>query len=93
MLLLVTIDGERWLVDVGFGGLTLTSVLRLQSGLEQLTAHEPYRLLEERRRMALAGQAWGGIGGRCTASPCSRARRSITRSPITTWRRIPTRRS
>lgn len=35
-----------YLVDVGFGGQTLTSPIRLQSGAEQQTRHEPYRLLD-----------------------------------------------
>ncbi len=33
-----------YLVDVGFGGQTPTSPLRLESGVVQQTAHEPYRL-------------------------------------------------
>lgn len=72
MALLVTIDGERWLVDVGFGGLTLTSVLRLQSGLEQLTSHEPFRLLEsagEWRLQAKVGGQWRALY-RFTLQPC-----------------------
>ncbi|AKS31892.1 arylamine N-acetyltransferase family protein [Mycolicibacterium goodii] len=37
------VDG-RYLVDVGFGGQTLTSPIRLQAGPVQQTRHEPYRL-------------------------------------------------
>lgn len=37
-------DGPR-IVDVGFGGQTLTGVLRLEPGIEQATPHEPFRLL------------------------------------------------
>lgn len=59
MLLLVTIEGERWVVDVGFGGLTLTSVLRLQAGLEQLTPHEPFRLVEREGEWRLQAQVAG----------------------------------
>jgi N-hydroxyarylamine O-acetyltransferase len=44
MLLLVRLEGERYIADVGFGGLTLTAPLRLEAGLEQLTPHEPHRL-------------------------------------------------
>ena len=33
-----------FLVDVGFGGQTLTSPIRLQPGLVQETRHEPYRI-------------------------------------------------
>ncbi|KAA0086429.1 arylamine N-acetyltransferase [Mycolicibacterium sp. P9-64] len=34
-----------FLVDVGFGGQTLTSPIRLEAGLVQSTRHEPYRLV------------------------------------------------
>ena len=44
MLLLVGLGGERYIADVGFGGLTLTAPLRLEAGIEQLTPHEPHRL-------------------------------------------------
>ncbi|TNV19361.1 N-hydroxyarylamine O-acetyltransferase [Buttiauxella sp. B2] len=43
-LLLVTINQQRYLADVGFGGKTLTSPLRLETDVEQLTAHGIYRL-------------------------------------------------
>lgn len=46
-LVLVDIDGERWIADVGFGGQTLTAPLRLQADLEQTTPHGDYRLLRE----------------------------------------------
>ncbi|WP_454787714.1 arylamine N-acetyltransferase family protein [Mycolicibacterium lutetiense] len=47
-VLAVTVPGEagRLLVDVGFGGQTLSSPIRLQTGAVQQTRHEPYRLLE-----------------------------------------------
>ncbi|MEN3221021.1 arylamine N-acetyltransferase [Mycolicibacterium porcinum] len=47
-VLAVTVPGEagRYLVDVGFGGQTLSSPIRLQTGAVQQTRHEPYRLLE-----------------------------------------------
>jgi arylamine N-acetyltransferase len=47
-VLAVTVPGEagRYLVDVGFGGQTLSSPIRLQAGAVQQTRHEPYRLLE-----------------------------------------------
>src|SRR6185369_12800132 len=38
-------DG-RFLVDVGFGGQTLTSPIRLVAGPVQPTRHEPYQLIE-----------------------------------------------
>ncbi|MEO6811854.1 MAG: arylamine N-acetyltransferase [Isosphaeraceae bacterium] len=44
MLLRVDLDGHPWIVDVGFGGVNLTSALRLIPDLEQTTPHEPFRL-------------------------------------------------
>jgi len=44
MLLLIRVDGTRYVADVGFGGLTLTSPLRLEVDIEQPTPHEPFRL-------------------------------------------------
>jgi N-hydroxyarylamine O-acetyltransferase len=46
-LMQVTIGGERYVADVGFGGLVLTAPLRLAPGIEQSTPHEPHRILEE----------------------------------------------
>lgn len=45
MLLHVTIDDQPYLVDVGFGGMTPTGVLRFEPEVAQATPHEPYRLL------------------------------------------------
>jgi len=43
----VTVPGDEgpWLVDVGFGGQTLSSPIRLEVGTVQQTRHEPYRIL------------------------------------------------
>jgi len=46
-LTLVDLDGERYLVDVGFGALTPTAPLRVQAGVEQATPHETMRLIQE----------------------------------------------
>jgi N-hydroxyarylamine O-acetyltransferase len=46
MLLRVDLDGAAWIVDVGFGGLTLTGALRLQPDIAQATPHERFRLVE-----------------------------------------------
>ncbi len=46
MLLKVDVDGESHIADVGFGGMTLTTPLRLVADVEQSTAHEPYRLVK-----------------------------------------------
>jgi arylamine N-acetyltransferase len=47
-VLAVTVPGVdgRFLVDVGFGGQTLTSPIRLEAGPVQETRHEPFQLLE-----------------------------------------------
>jgi arylamine N-acetyltransferase len=46
--LAVTVPGAdgRFLVDVGFGGQTLSSPIRLEAGPVQQTRHEPYRIRE-----------------------------------------------
>jgi arylamine N-acetyltransferase len=44
MLLRVDLPEGPHLVDVGFGGLTLTGVLALEPEVEQATPHEPFRL-------------------------------------------------
>lgn len=46
MLLRVSVDGETWIADVGFGGMTLTSPLRLVADIEQQTPHGRCRLVE-----------------------------------------------
>lgn len=43
----VELDGESWLTDVGVGGLSLTSAIRLELGTEQTTPHEPRRVVRE----------------------------------------------
>ncbi|MFC6301108.1 arylamine N-acetyltransferase [Pseudomonas sp. CCM 7893] len=43
-LSLVTVDGVRYVSDVGFGGMVPSSPLQLDSEAPQVTAHEPYRL-------------------------------------------------
>ncbi|SAL32144.1 arylamine N-acetyltransferase family protein [Caballeronia humi] len=44
MLLLVDLEGRTYLSDVGFGGVTLTAPIVLETGREQVTPHEPFRL-------------------------------------------------
>jgi arylamine N-acetyltransferase len=46
MVLAVTVPGEagRYLVDVGFGGQTMSSPIRLETDTVQQTRHEPYRI-------------------------------------------------
>ncbi|WP_417311865.1 arylamine N-acetyltransferase family protein [Ectopseudomonas khazarica] len=44
MLVLVTLEGVRYITDVGFGGMVPTGPLLLDSEAEQATPHEAYRL-------------------------------------------------
>lgn len=44
LLLLVEINGQNHIADVGFGGLTLTTPLRLRAESAQTTPHETFRL-------------------------------------------------
>ena len=64
MLLRVEIEGESWLADVGFGGMVLSGALRLVPEIEQPSAHEPYRLLEndgQWRMQALVRGQWSTL--------------------------------
>ncbi len=64
MLLAVPLEGETWMMDVGFGGLTQTAPLRLVHGVEQETPHEPFRLLREGETwlvQALAAGEWRNL--------------------------------
>jgi arylamine N-acetyltransferase len=45
-----------FLVDVGFGGQTLTSPIRLEAGIVQQTRHEPYRLVADGEELTLQAQ-------------------------------------
>lgn len=53
MLLRVDLDGQPWLVDAGFGVMTLTGPLRLKTDEEQATPHEPFRLVGEREEFVM----------------------------------------
>jgi N-hydroxyarylamine O-acetyltransferase len=59
MLLLVDLDGVPYLVDAGFGGLTLTGPLRLEADIEQATPHEPFRLIRAGDEFLMQTQAPG----------------------------------
>jgi N-hydroxyarylamine O-acetyltransferase len=65
MILLVETPNETWLADVGFGSMTLTAPLLFDTGREQATPHEPFRLdLIERGDFLLQvklGDAWRPI--------------------------------
>ncbi|NMZ37782.1 arylamine N-acetyltransferase family protein [Pseudomonas proteolytica] len=63
-LTLVTLDGERYITDVGFGGMVPTSPLRLDDQAPQATAHEPYRLTSNAGSYTLwaqVGEEWRGL--------------------------------
>jgi arylamine N-acetyltransferase len=49
----------RYLVDVGFGGQTLTSPIRLETGEVQQTRHERYRLLDHAEGVELHAEVRG----------------------------------
>lgn len=44
MLLLVEAEGERWIADVGFGGVTLSMPLIFEAGTTQEVPHEAFQL-------------------------------------------------
>lgn len=46
-LSLVTIEGQRYITDVGFGGMVPTAPLLLDTEAEQATPHESYRLEQQ----------------------------------------------
>lgn len=64
LFLRVELDGESWLADVGVGGLSLTSAIRLVTDVEQETPHEPRRLVREGARLfhqARLGAEWTDV--------------------------------
>lgn len=46
----VDLNGERWLADVGVGGVSLTAAIALDVDGEQATPHEPRRIVRENGR-------------------------------------------
>jgi N-hydroxyarylamine O-acetyltransferase len=64
MLLRIDIDGQAYLADVGFGGLTLTAPLALIPDLAQPTPHEPFRVIadgDDYIMQAQIGQTWKSL--------------------------------
>ncbi|MBV4523022.1 arylamine N-acetyltransferase [Pseudomonas sp. SWRI74] len=60
-LSLVTVDGVRYISDVGFGGMVPTAPLLLDSPAEQATPHEPYRIeqhMDGYTLRAKVGEEW-----------------------------------
>ncbi|WP_266168909.1 arylamine N-acetyltransferase family protein [Dyella subtropica] len=64
MLLRIELEGASWLVDVGFGGQTLTGALKLEADTVQPSAHEPYRLIHADgvwRMQSLVRDTWSTL--------------------------------
>lgn len=64
MALLVDIKGQNYLADVGFGGLSLTTPLRLRADVEQESPHETFRLTGGAPEWTLEvkiGGEWRGV--------------------------------
>lgn len=59
MVLLVTVDGQRYICDVGFGGLTPTAPIALTPGVEQATPHETFRVAALAHEFAVEAQVRG----------------------------------
>ena len=62
MLLLVEADGEQWIADTGFGGMTLTVPIRFVVDEIQNTPHGQYRLTRDREHYRLETRL---TNGRC----------------------------
>ncbi|NWA86937.1 arylamine N-acetyltransferase [Pseudomonas sp. D2002] len=63
-LSLVTLEGVRYVTDVGFGGMVPSSPLQLDTDPTQATAHEPYRLTFNDGAYTLwaqVGEEWRGL--------------------------------
>lgn len=60
MLMLVNLDENRYIADVGFGGITLTVPLQLIPDQVQNTTHEPFRLLQSGEFYTLEVRLQGG---------------------------------
>ncbi len=64
MVLRIDLEGQTYIVDAGFGGLTLTAPLRLVAGLEQETPHERFRFIDDGRGFvaeALVRDEWKAL--------------------------------
>jgi N-hydroxyarylamine O-acetyltransferase len=64
MLLRVELDDGSWLVDVGFGGQTLTGALKLEQDTVQASPHEPFRLIQSDgvwRMQSLVRDTWSTL--------------------------------
>jgi N-hydroxyarylamine O-acetyltransferase len=59
MVLLVEIGTTLYLADVGFGGLTPTGPLRLETDVEQATPHERFRVVRDGPELAVEARVRG----------------------------------
>ena len=80
------VDGP-WLVDVGFGGQTLSSPIRLEVGTIQTTRHEPYRVLDHGDGYLLQAQVRGEWQALYTFTR-ARVHRSTVKSEVGMSQRI-----
>jgi glyoxylase-like metal-dependent hydrolase (beta-lactamase superfamily II) len=88
-LLRVELEDGSYIVDVGFGGQTLTGPLRLEPDLEQLTPHELFRVVQagdgfkRSPRSVRHGRRFIGSISRKCSIPTTRSS-TTTRLPIRT---------
>lgn len=64
LFLRVEVDGESWLADVGIGGLSLTSAIRLNTDEAQTTPHDTRRIVRQGTlfyHQVLFGAEWADI--------------------------------
>lgn len=59
MLINVPLGEDRYLCDVGFGGLTLTGPIRIEPEVEQSTPHDAFRVRRESRELTLEARVRG----------------------------------
>ena len=59
MVLLVALDGRRYICDVGFGGLTATAPIELTPDVEQPTPHETFRIVSVASELAVEARVRG----------------------------------
>jgi N-hydroxyarylamine O-acetyltransferase len=59
MVLLVAVDGQRYVCDVGFGGLTPTAPIALTPDVEQATPHETFRVVALPQEFAVEARVRG----------------------------------
>lgn len=53
MMLLVTTENSRFLIDVGFGGMTPSIPLEFKPGISQVSPHGTYRIIQEKELFTL----------------------------------------